>query len=169
MLAYYVACSDMMTDKSFPAAFKILGNTTFARIYEQPKKYKTLQSSDVYKDDQSVAYGGCLETVDSQLHSLFLTESDVNKIRYTLLNKHADTSSSSTASSIAHHLRRRILPLHIFRNTGEVRTSVNEIARAIKHHWELTNVVGIGWTQLQALYHKYRPQTRRTPVAKQVM
>jgi hypothetical protein len=144
MLAYYMRCSELSKSGNMPKAFGRLGNTTFANIYEHPEKYKTIISHDIHKDEKDTSYDGCLEGFDGELHTLFEEHgSDINKLRYKLLNRHEMQDS-------LHH--RNILPLHMIRNTGEIRPSVNEMARALKYHYETSNLVGIVRSKLRTMF-----------------
>ena len=144
MLAYYMRCSELSKSGNMPKAFGRLGNTTFANIYEHPEKYKTIISHDIHKDEKDTSYDGCLEGFDGELHTLFEEHgSDINKLRYKLLSRHEMQDS-------LHH--RNILPLHMIRNTGEIRPSVNEMARALKYHYETSNLVGIVRSKLRTMF-----------------
>ena len=50
--------------------------------------------------------------------------------------------------------QRRLLPYHLIRTNGEVRESPNEIARAIVHHWQWGNLLGIVTTRTRTAFRR---------------
>jgi hypothetical protein len=152
MLAFLVATSVMAKDKTFPSAFSQLGNSEFSRLYNNPSQYKTLSTRDVNHDDSACAYAGGLAGVDTRLHELFATHKNVDKLRYALLKLHQHRTNLSG---------RRVLPLHVMRTNGDVRGSANEMARAVKHHWEKRNLVGVYRSRAHATFHKMSRRRRK--------
>lgn len=152
MLAFLVATSVMAKDKTFPTAFSHLGNSEFSRLYNNPSQYKTLSTRDVNHDDNACAYAGGLAGVDTRLHELFATQKNVDKLRYALLKLHQYRTNLSG---------RRVLPLHVMRTNGDVRGSANEMARAVKHHWEKRNLVGVYRSRAHATFHKMSRRRRK--------
>jgi hypothetical protein len=142
----------MAKDKTFPSAFSQLGNSEFSRLYNNPSQYKTLSTRDVNHDDSACAYAGGLEGVDTRLHELFATHKNVDKLRYALLKLHQHRTNLSG---------RRVLPLHVLRTNGNVRGSANEMARAVKHHWEQRNLVGVYRSRAHATFHKMTRRRRK--------
>lgn len=152
MLAFYIQTTELLKDKRLPSAFSKLGNNQFLRIYMDPSRHRTLSTRDIRHDTNSVPYAGCLYHIDSELHELFSECTKVERLRYHLLTRYDKRSRLK---------ERRILPLHIFRNNGEVRESPNEIARAMKHHWEFNNIVGILRSKVGAFVKNTRKRVLR--------
>lgn len=152
MMAFYIQTTELLKDKRLPSAFSKLGNNQFLRIYMDPSRHRTLSTRDIRHDTNSVPYEGCLYHIDSELHELFSECTKVERLRYHLLTRYDKRSRLK---------ERRILPLHIFRNNGEVRESPNEIARAMKHHWEFNNIVGILRSKVGAIVRNTRRRVLR--------
>ena len=140
-LAFYVATSVMSKRGTLPAPFTRLANQEFMRLYNNPVHCKALTTRDIKRDSEPVPYSGQLERVDTALHELFATHSDVDRLRYALLKRFASQSTSRG---------RRVMPLHILRTDGGVRESAGEIARAIKHHCDKANRVGATRSRIAA-------------------
>lgn len=152
MLAFFMMCTMLTKTDSFPKAFGNLGNTTFAKIFEHPEKHKTIIPRDIHTDEKNIPYDGCLERFDYQLHTIFEEHGhDINKLYYKLLYRYARQNSLT---------RRNVLPLHLMRNNGEIRRSVNEIARAIKHHYETSNIIGITMSKISTLFGTRKKRQR---------
>ena len=152
MLAFYVATTVMAKDKLFPTAFTRMGNSEFSRLYSNPTHCKALTTRDVNLDSKPAPYKGQLETVDTQMHQLFTTHKNVDKLRYALLKLYQHRSNSSG---------RRVLPLHVLRTDGDVRTSAGEMARAVKHHWEKRNLVGVTRSRMHARVRSVKNRVMR--------
>ena len=152
MLAFYVATTVMAKDKLFPTAFTRMGNSEFSRLYSNPTHCKALTTRDVSHDSKPVPYKGQLETVDTQMHQLFTTHKNVDKLRYALLKLYQQRSNTSG---------RRVLPLHVLRTDGDVRTSAGEMARAVKHHWEKRNLVGVTRSRMHARVRSVKNRVMR--------
>ena len=152
MLAFYMMCTMLTKTDSFPKAFGNLGNTTFAKIFEHPEKHKTIIPRDIHTDKKNIPYDGCLERFDTELHTIFEEHGhDINRLYYKLLYRYARQNSLA---------RRNVLPLHLLRNNGEIRPSVNEIARAIKHHYETSNIIGITMSKIATLFGTRKKRQR---------
>ena len=87
------------------------------------------------------------------MHQIFEEfQYDIHKLYYKLIIK------AERHSSIRH---RKILPIHLIRNNGEIRSSVNEIARAIETHWTTTNVVGVASGRFESAFFRTKKYIMR--------
>lgn len=143
LMAYFVACSAMASDKLTPKAYSRFGNMEFHRLYSNPSHCKTLSARDVKHDTTPKPYNGQLQHLDTEMDNVFETHTNVDKLRYALLTLYPERTNWTS---------RRVLPLHLLRTDGSVRESANEMAEAVKKLWEKQNMVGITRSGLRAKY-----------------
>ena len=90
----------------------------------------------------------CLEHIDTSLHVLFTTHTNVDQLRYELLKLRKKRS---------YFYGRSLLNMHLIRNDGTIRDNCGEIARAMAHHWSFQPVKSIREFMRQTI----TPMTRK--------
>ena len=114
--------------------------------------------SDIPADSSNKPYKGVLQDTDPELHQLFVEYDDLNTLRFHLLALRKPREA---------FYQYNILPYHFIRTNGQIRTSVNEIARAIAYHWKWSNIVGVLRMKTTGLFNyfaksvKFRNSTRK--------
>lgn len=135
---------------------KSMDNRQFAKILAAPKD--TLPS--VGKDiaiPKIHDYQNTLMRIDYNLHTTFMKcNNDVPSLVTSLLRLR------KTREAFYH---RRILPYHLIRTNGQIRTSANEMALAIAHHWQWGNLLGIMTTRIRNIgnlaFSRRKPKSKR--------
>ena len=124
---------------------KFIDNRAFAKVLEAPEGTPVAVAKDLRVPTQT-AYQDTLAHIDDDLHLKFLEcGDDVGRLRDRLLRMRKARE--------AFH-QRRLLPYHLIRTNGEVRESPNEIARAIAHHWQWGNLLGIVTTRTRTAFRR---------------
>jgi hypothetical protein len=124
---------------------KFIDNRAFAKVLEAPEGTPVAVAKDLRVPTQT-AYQDTLAHMDYDLHLKFLEcGDDVGMLRDRLLRMRKARE--------AFH-QRRLLPYHLIRTNGEVRESPNEIARAIAHHWQWGNLLGIVTTRTRTAFRR---------------
>lgn len=124
---------------------KFIDNRAFAKVLEAPEGTPVAVAKDLRVPTQT-AYQDTLVHIDYDLHLKFLEcGDDVGRLRDRLLRMRKARE--------AFH-QRRLLPYHLIRTNGEVRESPNEIARAIAHHWQWGNLLGIVTTRTRTAFRR---------------
>ena len=124
---------------------KFIDNRAFAKVLEAPEGKPVAVARDLRVPTQT-AYQNTLTHIDDELHLKFLEcGDDVGMLRDRLLRMRKARE--------AFH-QRRLLPYHLIRTNGEVRESPNEIARAIAHHWQWGNLLGIVTTRTRTAFRR---------------
>lgn len=86
-------------------------------------------TTETYQDTRE-----CLKYIDTSLHKIFSTHTDVNHLRYELLQLRKKRS---------YFYGRTLLHVHLIRSDGTVRDNCGEIARAMAYHWSFQPVKNI--------------------------
>lgn len=135
---------------------KFMDNRQFAKVLAAPKDAVPSVGKDIAVP-KIHEYQNTLQRIDNDLHTLFVNcNNDVPSLFTSLLRLR------KTREAFYH---RRILPYHVIRTNGHVRTSANEMALAIAHHWQWGNLLGIITTRIRNLgamaFSRRKPKSKR--------
>lgn len=119
---------------------KSMDNRQFAKVLEAPKDTVPSVGKDI-AIPKIRDYQNTLMHIDYDLHTIFLKcNNDVPSLVTSLLRLRKKRAA---------FYNRHILPYHLIRTNGHLRTSANEIAMAIAHHWQWGNMLGIVTTRIR--------------------